>query len=152
MNYTIIAYKPSNTDYCRGCFMASYSSEFDMLCTDDRGEAVQFIVDKHKANEKHESREADYDITLLIDGKEPAGVWVEQDGKEGGYWDESVQEHAQAILDEAKTIANRTEAEAKAAAAAAEKLRKEAEAARAVAAREEHDRNEYERLKAKYEE
>ncbi len=150
MNYTIIAYKPSNSDYCRGCLMASYSSEFDMLCTDERDEAVQFIVAKHKANKGHEYREADYDITLLIDGKEPRGVWVEGAEGEDGYWDESVEEHAQAILDEAKTIADRTEAEAKAAKEAAEARQKAAAAAAVAKAKEESDRKEFERLKAKY--
>ncbi len=151
MNYTIIAYKPSNTDYCRGCLMASYSSKFDLICTDDREEAIQFIVNKHKANEKHESREADYDITLLINGKEPAGIWVEQNGKEGGYWEDSIKDHADGLLEEAKMISNRTEAEARAAAKAEEERRKVQQAELAARAKEEHDRSEYERLKEKYE-
>ena len=62
MNYLIIAYKADNDDYCMGCHMASYSSNFSYLNTNDREKAIRFLVDK--INFKGDDREAGYNFTI----------------------------------------------------------------------------------------
>lgn len=42
MKYLLIAYKPDSADYCRGCHMASYSSDHQQLETDDKSELLDF--------------------------------------------------------------------------------------------------------------
>jgi len=67
-NYTLIAYKSDNTDYCRGCEMDRWSSDFQLFCTDDLDELAReyFRIKQIKI----EQREAEYEITFLIDGVE----------------------------------------------------------------------------------
>ena len=38
MTWIVIAYKPSSEDYCRGCLMASYDSDFEMKEFEDIGQ------------------------------------------------------------------------------------------------------------------
>jgi hypothetical protein len=45
MKYLLSAYKPDSHDYCRGCHMASYSSDFQQLETDDKSELIDFWAD-----------------------------------------------------------------------------------------------------------
>jgi hypothetical protein len=70
MNYTLIAYKPSSDDYCRGCHMASYSSDFEVFCTDNEEELLNKWLNIQKTKRTLDTNEAGYEITLLSDGKE----------------------------------------------------------------------------------
>ena len=44
MSYLLIAYKPSSEDYCRGCHMASYSSEFETTVCDSLSDLTEKII------------------------------------------------------------------------------------------------------------
>lgn len=136
MTYTVFAYKPDSDDYCRGCHVASYSSDFEYKITDDREEVIKFLVEKYRANKHMDYNETEYGITLLFNGKEPC--------------DEAV-EATKNMMAEAEVIAEREEIEAKAAAEKEAAHKKAVQEAEAKAKQEEADRKTYEKLKAKYE-
>ena len=69
MNYTLIAYKPNNDDYCMGCHMASYSSDFELFHTIDKQELVNKWLSIHQQERSHDDRECGYDITILVNGQ-----------------------------------------------------------------------------------
>ena len=163
MNYLILAYKRDNDDYCMGCHMASYSSNFQYLNTNDREKAIRFLVDK--INFKGDDREAGYRFTIFIDGKtsdcnDLDGETTDYDNltanPEGEYeYDEEPGRKLMADAnDTADREANDAVEKAKAAAArqkAAEEAQKAIDKVRKAAEKEENDRKEFERLKAKFE-
>lgn len=149
MNYTLIAYKPSSDDYCRGCHMASYSSDQDLFFSQSEDEIIEEWVKIKVRNENLDTNEVGYETTLLINGLHQ-GHWFE--GENLPTWSEfeRIQDKAhQAYKDfvRKREQEKQKEAEEKARAAAERKRQKEIEAA---AAKEEHDRQEYERLRNKY--
>ncbi len=62
MRYLITAYKSESADYCRGCLMESYGSDFEFINTLDRGEAIQFISKILLANKKLGHGETGYEL------------------------------------------------------------------------------------------
>jgi hypothetical protein len=162
VKYLILAYKADNEDYCMGCHVASYSSDFQYLNTTDREEALRFLVDK--ITYKVEDREYGYDFTIFIDGKTSEynnlnGETTDYDNlitnSEGEYdYDE---EPGRKLMADARATIKRNEFDALAkAAAAARRAQTEAEEAykieeaRKEREREAHDRKEFERLTAKF--
>lgn len=71
MNYTLIAYKPNNDDYCMGCHMASFSSDFELFCTTSEEELLDKWLDIRKAERQFDEHEAKYEITILFNGIDP---------------------------------------------------------------------------------
>ena len=66
MNYTLVAYKPSGADICRGCLMETYDADFELVCTDDRDELI-----KRWAELRMREKQADgpaFQFHLLFDG------------------------------------------------------------------------------------
>jgi hypothetical protein len=70
MIITILAYKSESEDYCRGCVMARYSSDFKWKSSMDRGEIEEFLADIMFANKHLDTGESGYDITFLFNGEE----------------------------------------------------------------------------------
>lgn len=66
-NYTVIAYKPDSEDYCRGCRMASYSSDLCIHNRLTRKEAIDTY--KNYLVKAYDLRvgEAGYSITIICD-------------------------------------------------------------------------------------
>ena len=69
MSWVVIAHKPSSSDYCMGCCMASYSSDLEIEEFDDRERCILFLAEIESRNEHLESREVGYEITI-IEGEE----------------------------------------------------------------------------------
>ncbi len=159
MLYTLIAYKSNSSDYCRGCLMASYGSDFELWT----GTEVEALADRWASlldrNRNRERGEDGFEITLLINGVPAPYSYVEEFDKNqearDALW--AQQEELSQVFDDAKALAElklRLIDEAREAAALAAKRQAEMaaeEAARkAAAAKERADRAEYERLAAKF--
>lgn len=61
-NFILIAYKPNSEDYCRGCHMASYSSDLQQLETDNEQELIDFWAGLLATKLDH--NEEGYEFTL----------------------------------------------------------------------------------------
>lgn len=59
--YTIIAYKPDSSDYCRGCHMASYSSDLCYAYNLSYDDLLTTLADVLWRNRKLDTGEAGYD-------------------------------------------------------------------------------------------
>jgi hypothetical protein len=75
MIITILAYKSDSDDYCRGCVMARYSSDFQWKSSMDRGEIEEFLAGLMFANKHLDHGEAGYEITFLFNGEECNDEW-----------------------------------------------------------------------------
>lgn len=64
--YIALAYKEDSADYCRGCHMASYSSDFEYIQTSDVDELTRFWIDISFRNSRLNISESGYELTLLI--------------------------------------------------------------------------------------
>lgn len=66
--YILVAYKSDSADYCRGCHMASYSSDHEVIDTDDR----EYVVDAYAKYLSFEPKvnEGEYELTLFCDSDE----------------------------------------------------------------------------------
>jgi|SRR6201998_47647 len=150
MNYLIVAYKSDSSDYCRGCHMASYSSDFEFLNTNDRSKALRFLVDK--LNVKLDYNESGFKFTLFIDGKTTDVNDNSGSTDEDLYNYELIYEEdpARLLMAEANEVAKYEKEHAEEIRKENEKKRKEAEAAKAAQEKEANDRREFERLRAKY--
>lgn len=65
MKYAIAAYKSDSADYCRGCLMASYSSAFRSIHTDDQNQALEFLTEILYQNLIREHGEDEYEFTFF---------------------------------------------------------------------------------------
>lgn len=65
---TVMAYKSDSDDYCRGCHMASYSSDFKWLSNASKEETIEFIASV--LSYVTDRGECSYEVTVLIDGEE----------------------------------------------------------------------------------
>lgn len=74
--YTLIAYRPNQTDYCRGCHMGSSDSDFSIeyfeATREGMANMLDLIKDFHKADfDVRSNREyANYELTILCNGVE----------------------------------------------------------------------------------
>lgn len=82
MTYLFIANKENSTDYCRGCLMASYDSDFYMEnhLTDEA--LVKFWAEYLYRNDNLSVNEAGYQIAIFSGGIK---VWDDTEG--GPTWD-----------------------------------------------------------------
>lgn len=62
-SYLLIAYKPSSNDYCRGCHMASYSSNLEKTVCDSLSDLIDQYV--HYTCQKLSINEEPYEIEVL---------------------------------------------------------------------------------------
>ena len=130
MNFLVVSYKPNSDDYCRGCHMASYSSAFEQNIYKTEDEVVEHIA-KLDAEEL-DCGEEGYEHTIY--------VWDAENKEITELYETDIYSRADA---EAKArIENRE---------AAKKAEKIAKQAAAQAKKEQEERDELERLKAKYE-
>lgn len=65
MRYIITAYKSDSFSTCRGCLMATYSSDFEFIDTDDREEAINFLALIKYRNTTLEIDETGYEFTFF---------------------------------------------------------------------------------------
>ena len=65
--FSLIAYKPNSDDFCRGCLMASYSSEFECLSNISQAELVDNLSDFMVKNASKRCGEADFKFTVFND-------------------------------------------------------------------------------------
>lgn len=70
MNYTLLAYKPDSDDYCRGCVMARYSADFKWQTSANPAEIVEAAAQLMMENKFMDTSEAGYELTLLENGVE----------------------------------------------------------------------------------
>ncbi len=155
--FTLIGYKPNSDDFCRGCHMASYSSDLEVWVGDDREELIRRWADLVQRNGKLEHGEEGYTIhSVLVNG---LPLFTTEHVQSGAMSDENIdrmddvqREHAafEALL--AAELARRRAAQAQLDAEAARQAQ-EAQAA-AQRAQEEAtlaaDRAEYARLHARF--
>jgi len=121
--YTLVSYRSDGADYCRGCLMASSSSDFKLEVFTTADEAAALWAKKMKLDRDRERHYADWDVTLLIDGRRQNDWADDQDDDDPQF--EQIETLAKAYLqklcdDEAEVKRKAAEA---AAVAAAEKQR-----------------------------
>ena len=151
MNYLIIAYKSDSSDYCRGCHMASYSSDFEFINTNDRNKALRFLVDK--INTTLDYNESGFKFTMFLDGKTTDVNDNDGSTDEDLYNYEPIYEEdpARLLMAEANKVAQYEKEHAEEVRKQKKAQEEAAEKARAAREKEAKDRKEFERLKAKYE-
>ena len=69
MFITVVAYKPSGSDYCVGCHIESWDSDIQVMnfeSTRDAAEKVSHYIGKNKNDTGQ--REPDWDMSIIIDG------------------------------------------------------------------------------------
>lgn len=66
-NFTIICYKPSSVDVCRGCVMSTYESDFILKCG-TKDEILETFADVLFKNMNHDHGEDGYETTILENG------------------------------------------------------------------------------------
>ena len=155
MVITVLAYRSSGADYCLGCLMESWGSDFEYGVYDegDYSSGAQTITEAanfvHRYLAYNDAKEefGSYDITVLVDGKEPSYYMEENKASIAGTV-------AKAVMDQAKALLA-ADKKAKEDAAKTEKERKDAEKAawtkEQKRLKEVHEREEYTRLKTKFE-
>jgi hypothetical protein len=67
MSYLLIAYKPDSYDYCRGCLMDSYSSDFQQSQHEDRAKLIEQAAELDAYETR--SGEEGYSVTIYADGE-----------------------------------------------------------------------------------
>lgn len=147
--YTLISYKPDASDYCMGCHMASYSSDFEMA----HGASLTALAPTWKrilhADYNGAQGDASYELTLLINGVPLSDIpsekaWLEE-GMDPALVDLAVEAYAWIAQLEAEVRVEREEAKQR---AAAEKAAAEQRAAEEKRARE---HAQYLELRARFE-
>lgn len=125
MNYTLVAYKPSSDDYCRGCHMATYYSDFKLTQATIPDEIIHAAAQLLTENQFMDTNEAGFELTLLEDGVES-----DTDNLLG-----AAHVKAEAMIKERQER---------------EQQEKEAATQRTALAAQAREREQYEKLKAKY--
>lgn len=128
--YVAMAYRENGSDYCRGCEMERWGSDFQFKASTDLDEIAKFYLEAERTDRAREH--GSYEITLLVDGEEDYDL------------QRTMASQARTIVDEEVRV---KAAKEKAAAEIRENKRKQAEAAR----KEAEDKAEFARLKAKFE-
>lgn len=67
-DYTFIAYRPSHEDYCRGCLMQSWSSDFMLEAGLTRNQVTTLVANTLAANAVDEPRAPEWDFYVLRRG------------------------------------------------------------------------------------
>lgn len=140
--YSFRARKPSGSDYCRGCLMAQWDSDFELLDFE-----AETAVEDDSA--RHEIVQA---IMRLkgqpLEFHEPA--WEFEVFRDGRIVTEEFEQSADEQLRVARESAARVEVERVRQATIAAEQQRVVKAREAAEAEERRDRAEYERLKRKY--
>jgi len=72
--YLLIAYKPNSSDYCRGCLMASYSSDFIKEDNLDQDELIKTLADIYYKNKHLAGFESGYDYWIYSNAIQVDGI------------------------------------------------------------------------------
>ena len=67
--FCLFAYKPDSDDYCRGCHMASYSSQSIILTDVREDDIIAALVEIKKANDSRDHGEAWYESCVIFEGE-----------------------------------------------------------------------------------
>lgn len=147
--YTLIAHKPDSADYCRGCPMESYAGDFEL----SHGGTLDTLRDGWKrllnANAKLGRGEADYELTLLINGAP-----LEDIPSEVAWLEEGMDPALVALAADAKAWIARLETEVSAELEGERRLAEQTAAAkkrREAQEQEERDRAQYLALRNRFE-
>lgn len=134
MMITILAYKPDSDDYCRGCVMARYSSNFQFKSSTEPDAMATFFAELLFAHKHLDHGEAQHEITWLFDGAD--------------HWEDPAIDAVQAeITKRATQLAEAQEQEYQRKKTAAEEKQKRD----ALAAQERQEQKQLQALKEKYE-
>jgi hypothetical protein len=137
MTYTVLAYKQDSKDFCMGCLMASYGSDFEFEAFKTEQEAIDFAA-KFLAYDR-KIGETGYDVTILVNGR--------------NWWDDVACEECVAserIIAAASVLGKKLRDGRKERQALDKQKAEEAKKKNQEAVREAHDVREYARLKAKF--
>lgn len=158
--YLFVAYKEDSDDYCRGCHMASYSSDFRMENHQTRDEIIQLVANYLFRNTQTKINERGYEIHVFRDGFQiVADEQVTWDGHDRWGYDEDAyppnieeldvacHQDGHAIMKEASAIAARLREEKQQKDRQREESRLEHQRTTAAAAR----KQQYEVLKREFE-
>lgn len=158
MIITVLAYKSDGADYCRGCLMDSWGADFEFGVYDEEEypsgpltiTAAAGFVHKYLACNDDKEVRGSYDITILLNGKECRRYFT----RTAATTAELTDPVAKAVMGQAKALLA-ADKKAKEEAAKAEEERRDAEKApftkEQERLKEAHEREEYARLKAKFE-
>jgi len=137
--FSIFAYNPDWTDYCRGCEMGRGPSKFTWLCTNQKDEATEFLAEAFKE---------EYDeIIFLVDGVSVGDIRLDDyNQRESIYYIGGENKYVQEIVTPALEMGKQQKIEAVERAKAAEELERKKE--RELAERRE--KAEYDRLRHKW--
>ena len=138
--YTIVGYKDNKVDYCRGCYMGSVHSNFDLTVFSNIDEAAQHYAEMEMEDPYQWDRNICHywELTVLMNGKEL------EPGKSDTH------EFYPLVAKFKKQILQKTEEKEKEK-AIQEKQKKEKEKKQKAQKKEENERKEFDRLKKKYE-
>lgn len=101
LNYTLVAYKENSDDYCRGCVMARYDSDFEYLTTQSEEELISWWASYKTMNAFMEYNESGYGFFFFING-----IHSDDYSGEGDDWEEkynhikSIKKRVDALADE----------------------------------------------------
>lgn len=152
--YSVIAYRENGYDSCRGCVMERWDSDFQTCITIDFDEAATFIAQIRDKSLINPDRAGSYDFQVLIDGRDRDQCLGYTDAEYDDGLCAADEKFVRDLNAEVDRLLATFKAERKRVAdeAAAEKA-KQAELARQQAklVKEQKEREEYERLRAKFE-
>lgn len=142
--YIFIAYKPDSADYCRGCHMGSYSSDFILADDITEKELIEKWAEALYRNETLDSNEVGFDIYVFTHGclwwNNGCPTCCPDEDIEG--WEDDID----ALHDKAEKLCKHMVAAKKEAEALAAKKTKEKQAAED----KERRRKEYEKLSKEF--
>lgn len=152
MIITLIHYRPSASDYCRGCLMGRSDSEIEIVSFLTVAEAAASIANRRFLDRNVERSVAEYETTVLIDG------WEQNDDRRPGFtewWDQEPRpmdtwEEIDSVVRAEFMRLVGEEDERKRQAEEANRIAAEARRIKDVEAQEQRDRAEFERLSAKF--
>jgi hypothetical protein len=160
--YLFIARKDDSADYCRGCLMASYSSDFEIQNYLSREELVEKWVDYLYKNMNLDINESGYNFYIYENGvqvwKDRCAEWdgqwrFEYDTEE--YWDneydgaiaQAAMQRISSCYEEAKALAEKRKQDEE----NQKRAKEEAARVKESVAAQERRRQEFQKLKTEFE-
>lgn len=106
--YTLIAYKPNSDDYCRGCHMATYSSDLCVINGLNDENLLLECADFLTKNKNLDYNEDGYQFAILFDDKIVIDNLCDASKVRGEYEsDLEFQDKVRGILEEAEDLAKK---------------------------------------------
>lgn len=145
--YTLVCYRANGVDTCRGCVMGRSDSDFELRVFTSPEDVAFLWAQKLRENASNGREYCDWDITLLIDGKED---WYDEEGNECPAM-EAAFENVKGLLTLADEAVSGAERRAKALQEQKRAAQAAADAERTERARQVQMRADYERLRKVFE-